>query len=204
MRETHRSPTVLLVEDDDGLRFGLQAILAARGYRVVEARRCDEAVRAASSRPDVVVLDYELPDGNAIDLMSRLRAEGVEGPYVILTGYGTIPLAVEAVKRGAHEFLTKPIEGARLARVIAESLGPPASPEAAKPSVPTPSQRTLWEVERQALLEALVLESGRVGRAAKRLNIPRSTIYLKIRAHDIDVDQIREAALAAEPSRERR
>lgn len=205
MGETDTSATLLLVEDDDGLRFALAGILAARGYHVVEARTCGEAIEACGSRPDVLVLDHELPDGDAIDLMDRLRIGGVAAPCVILTGHGTIPLAVAAVKRGAYEFLTKPVESARLLRVIAESLGNAATSEA-RSEPPSQAQKTLWEVEREAVLDALVQEAGRVGRAAKRLNIPRSTIYLKIRAHRIDVARIREqASSSAEPrDRERR
>jgi len=70
---------------------------------------CEEGEKLLRSfRPDVVILDYSLPDGNAIDLMSRLKSIDPGLPVIILTGHGSIDLAVQAVKQGADQFLTKP------------------------------------------------------------------------------------------------
>lgn len=196
MSASDTSATVLLVEDDDGLRFGLRSFLTSRGYRVAEASCCAEALARAGSAPDVALLDYELPDGDAIELMARLRAAGTKAPFVILTGNGTIPRAVQAVKQGAHEFLTKPVEMPRLLRLVAELAMHKngANGDGAKVGRTESGGKSLWELERDALVDALVREGGRVGKAAKRLSIPRSTFYLKIKAHEIDVDKIRDGA----------
>ena len=102
---------VLIVDDEAGVRFGLRDFLEAKGYQVDEAANCLAAeAMFMSRRPDVAILDYSLPDGNALDLMPRLKALDETVPLVILTGHGTIDLAVRAVKEGAEHFLTKPLE----------------------------------------------------------------------------------------------
>ena len=114
--------TVLLVDDEPAVRFGMRDYLEASGYAVQEAPSCQEAQAAfRSGRPDVAVLDYSLPDGTALDLLPRLKALDPDVPIVILTGVGSIELAVRAIKEGAEHFLTKPVELPAL-RVVLERL----------------------------------------------------------------------------------
>jgi DNA-binding NtrC family response regulator len=102
---------VLIVDDEPGVRFGLRDALEAKGYQVDEAATCQAAEALfRSRRPDVAILDYSLPDGTALDLLPRLRALDVSVPLVVLTAHGSIDLAVRAVKEGAEQFLTKPVE----------------------------------------------------------------------------------------------
>jgi len=85
--------------------------LELQDHEVVEAETCAAAEQAVrDARPDAVVLDYGLPDGNALDLLARLKAIDPDLPVVILTGQGTIDLAVRAIKEGADHFLLKPVE----------------------------------------------------------------------------------------------
>jgi DNA-binding NtrC family response regulator len=101
---------VLLIDDDEAIRFGVGTYLRARGYAVEEAGTVlagELAYRAA--RPHVVVCDYELPDGTALDLLPRLRRIDEQVPIVLLTGHGSVDLAVQAIKEGAEHFLTKPV-----------------------------------------------------------------------------------------------
>ncbi|HMZ81276.1 MAG TPA: sigma-54 dependent transcriptional regulator [Acidobacteriota bacterium] len=103
--------TVLLVDDEAGIRFGMRNFLNVSGFEVLEAGSCREAEeRLKSIHPDVAILDYSLPDGNALTLMTRLREIAPTVPIIILTGFGTIDLAVQAIKEGAEHFLTKPVE----------------------------------------------------------------------------------------------
>ena len=102
---------VLIVDDEPGLRFGVRDFLELRGYEVDEAASCQSAERLfRASRPDVVVADYLLPDGTALDLLPRLKEIDAEIPLLILTAHGSIDLAVRAIKEGAEQFLTKPLE----------------------------------------------------------------------------------------------
>ena len=105
------NPRILIVDDEERIRFAVRDFLELQDYEIVEADTCagaEQAVRAA--RPDAAVLDYGLPDGNALDLLPRLKALDPDLPVVILTGQGTIELAVRAIKEGADHFLLKPVE----------------------------------------------------------------------------------------------
>ena len=100
-----------MVDDEDRIRFAVRDFLELQDFDVVEADTCATAEQAVrDARPDAVVLDYGLPDGNALDLLPKLKAMDPDLPVVILTGQGTIDLAVRAIKEGADHFLLKPVE----------------------------------------------------------------------------------------------
>jgi len=102
---------ILIVDDEPAIRFGIREFLELHGYQVEEAETCKEARHIFStSRPDVVIADFLLPDGNALDLLPRLKDIDSEIPLLVLTAHGSIDLAVRAIKEGAEQFLTKPIE----------------------------------------------------------------------------------------------
>ncbi|MGH8501399.1 MAG: sigma-54-dependent transcriptional regulator [Gammaproteobacteria bacterium] len=102
---------ILIVDDEAPIRFALRDFLEQHRYAVCEAkdgREAETVFRAA--RPDAVIVDYRLPDMNALELMPRLKDVDAGVPLVVLTGHGSIDLAVQAIKQGAEQFLTKPIE----------------------------------------------------------------------------------------------
>jgi DNA-binding NtrC family response regulator len=102
---------ILIVEDDELVRLGMQSFLGAHGFQLLAAETCQQAeVEFQEQRPDAVLLDFRLPDGTAIELLQRLRALDPSVPIVVLTGHGSIELAVRAIKEGAENFLTKPVE----------------------------------------------------------------------------------------------
>ncbi|HTQ79037.1 MAG TPA: sigma-54 dependent transcriptional regulator [Thermoanaerobaculia bacterium] len=114
---------VLLVEDDPGLRFVLRDFLESQGLTVEEAATVSEARRLFRQfRPDAALLDYLLPDGNALELLYSLKAIAPGVPLVLLTGHGSIDLAVRAMKAGAEEFLVKPVELPALEAVLRRVL----------------------------------------------------------------------------------
>ena len=116
-------PTVLLVDDDPSIRFGTGDYLEANGFEVASAGSLREAEQAfAQQQPDVAVVDYQLPDGTALDLLPRLFAAAPECSVLVLTGYGTIELAVHAMRAGAENFLTKPVELATLKVVLQRAV----------------------------------------------------------------------------------
>lgn len=113
---------ILIVDDEPAVRFGIRDFLELQGYEIEEAESCQDARRMFStSRPDVVIADYMLPDGTALDLLPRLKDIDSEIPLLVLTAYGSIDLAVKAIKEGAEQFLTKPIEMSAL-HVILQRL----------------------------------------------------------------------------------
>lgn len=114
---------VLLVEDDRGIRFGIRNFLAGRDFDVEEADTLKQGEETyKQGRPDIVILDYSLPDGNALEVLPRLKAADSSIPIVILTGHGSIDLAVRAIKEGAEQFLTKPVQMQALLVVIERLL----------------------------------------------------------------------------------
>jgi DNA-binding NtrC family response regulator len=102
---------VLVVDDESGIRFGIRDFLEQQGYEIEEAETCNDARRLfRTSRPDIVIADYMLPDGTALDLLPRLKEIDAGIPLLVLTAHGSIDLAVRAIKEGAEQFLTKPLE----------------------------------------------------------------------------------------------
>ena len=114
---------ILLVDDEPAVRFGIQKFLQTNGYDVEAVDTCERAEGAfVLQRPAVVVVDYMLPDGNALELLPRFKALDASVPVIVLTGHGTIDLAVRAMKEGADQFLTKPVELPSLLVLIERSL----------------------------------------------------------------------------------
>jgi DNA-binding NtrC family response regulator len=102
---------ILVVDDEPGIRFGIRKFLNSKGYNVSEAFNCEKAKEMfRNSPPDAAVLDYSLPDGTALDLLPYFKEIAPSVPLLILTAHGSIDLAVQAIKLGAEQFLTKPIE----------------------------------------------------------------------------------------------
>ncbi len=103
--------SLLLVEDNAPLRGAIATYLKRFGIEVHEAGTCAEGRRQWLERgPDLLIMDYELPDGTALDLLRSLREQGSGEAVIVLTGVGTIDLAVAAIKAGADHFLTKPVD----------------------------------------------------------------------------------------------
>jgi DNA-binding NtrC family response regulator len=110
---------ILLVDDDPGVRLGVRTYLETYGYDVEECgSRAEALARMETDLPDVLILDYALPDGTALDVIAAMKTGAIDVPVVVLTGHGSIELAVTAMREGAEHFLTKPVEMASLTVVI--------------------------------------------------------------------------------------
>lgn len=110
---------ILIVEDEFPVRETISEFLRSRNYDVIGTDSCAGAEKVArTTRPDAVILDYCLPDGNALELIPRLKTIDPLLPLIVLTGFGSIELAVEAMKLGAEHFLTKPTELGALSIII--------------------------------------------------------------------------------------
>ena len=101
---------LLLVDDDDELREDMVRFFSRRGYNVSECADGEQALVFTGQRAfDVIVLDMAMPGMSGLELLEKLKERGSEAQILMLTGQGTIETAVEAMKMGAREFLTKPI-----------------------------------------------------------------------------------------------
>lgn len=117
------SGRILLIEDDEATRFGLRSYLASRSYEVVEAATDREArEKLIESRPDIAILDHNLPDGNGLDLLRWIKATEPAISVVILTAEARLDLAVQSIREGAENFLAKPVELQALAVIIERIL----------------------------------------------------------------------------------
>ncbi|HVP50343.1 MAG TPA: sigma-54 dependent transcriptional regulator [Candidatus Bathyarchaeia archaeon] len=102
---------VLLVDDDSVIRFSIRHYLEMRGLQVTEAESVQTArEKFASATPDAAIIDFSLPDGDGLELLEHLKNADPDVPVIVLTGQGTIEAAVRAIKEGAEQFLTKPVE----------------------------------------------------------------------------------------------
>ncbi len=117
------SKRILVVEDDEFLRDALSSALQSQGYDVSEASRLDAGLKIFSTEScDAAIIDYMLPDGTALQLIPRLKAIDATIPVIVMTGHGTIDLAVAAIKLGAEHFITKPVELDVLYRWLSRAL----------------------------------------------------------------------------------
>ncbi|PTL83124.1 sigma-54 dependent transcriptional regulator [Vitiosangium sp. GDMCC 1.1324] len=102
---------ILVVDDELAVRFGIRHFFEAHGLEVIEAENCREARELfRGSRPDLVLLDYRLADGTALDLLPEMRAMDSSIPVLVLTAHVSIETAVQVIKQGAEHFLPKPVE----------------------------------------------------------------------------------------------
>jgi len=116
---------VLVCDDEPGIRKTLGQILGDEGYEVLTAGTGAEALESFggdSPRPDAVFLDVWLPDLDGLVVLDRLRAAGVDVPIVMISGHGTVETAVGAVKRGADDFLEKPLSLERVLLTLEKAL----------------------------------------------------------------------------------
>lgn len=116
-------PSVLLIEDNEGTRFGFSRYFGKEGFEVGEAADLATATAILAARPfDAIVLDINLPDGNGLDFIESVRGQDPCIPIIVITGSGDIPLAVEAMQRGADNFLSKPVDNEALGAYLRKTL----------------------------------------------------------------------------------
>jgi len=112
---------ILIVDDEENIGRSLQWILEANGCSVTVCRSAAE-FQAAGNRFDLYLLDVRLPDGNGVDLLRSIRKHGATAPVIMISGHGTIAMAVEAVQLGAFDFLEKPLSRERVLLAVQHAL----------------------------------------------------------------------------------
>lgn len=115
--------TILVVDDEENARESLTTLLAGQGYEVIGAATMAEArTQLQRGVADLVLLDVMLPDGYGPDLLHEAALLPVRPPVILITAYGDIDMAVEAMKNGAHDFLTKPVQFKQLDQSIQRAV----------------------------------------------------------------------------------
>ena len=174
-----RVRTVLIVDDDDLVRRGYARDFRSRGFEVHVANGYDEALAVARKvNIELAVIDLRMPDHSGLEVLTALRQGNLCRRSVLLTGYGSIPTAVESMRRGATHYLTKPVSASAILAAL-DGLKPVARAlDPQDDSLDLPSlARTEWEHLHRALAEA----KGNISEAARRLKIPRRTLQRKLR-----------------------
>jgi two-component system response regulator AtoC len=111
--------TVLIIDDEEAARGFVSAALQDAGYETLEAGDLKQAaVYVDTNAADIVLLDMMLPDGSGLSLLDRLARENPSPPVILITAFGEVEMAVEAMKKGAQDFLQKPVDLDRLQQAV--------------------------------------------------------------------------------------
>ena len=184
---TSTQSTVLVVEDDPVLNRLLTRQLAKAGHAVGSADTWAGArQRLPALQPDLVLLDMKLPD--SADFVP-LRELAARVPVVMLTAYGNVTQAVEAMRLGAADYLVKPVDLEELERVVQRALdhrrdhGPDPSPVAPPDSLVLTGEPTLEAIEREYLGRLLAKYGGNRRQVAEALGVSERTAYRMLERH---------------------
>jgi len=108
-KDNPRKPAVYIVDDDDGMRRALTTLMTTVGYTAVPyARPTEFLAKYDPNQPGCLVLDVRMPEMSGLEVQQQLNRSGSMLPVILVTGHGDIPMAVQAMKDGAFEFLQKP------------------------------------------------------------------------------------------------
>jgi DNA-binding NtrC family response regulator len=163
--------SVLVVDDEPAIRATVRALLERQGWRVDEAATASEGLAAlvSSDLPEVALVDLRLPDREGTVLLEEVRRRGLPIEVVVISGHGSIPAAVGAVRAGAFDFLEKPLDRERLLITLRNaarqaSLARHAADDGPSPEAGSPAMRTLLEqAARFAGSDAPLLIAGETG-----------------------------------------
>jgi two-component system response regulator RegA len=169
--------SILLVDDTFVLRERLSMAMQQRGFRVETAGNYDEAVEVFRTRPtDLAVLDLRMPGKSGLELLRKLLQLKPDARVIMLSGFGSIPASIDAVRAGAVNFLSKPADADDILSAFVRG-DEPTVPDGAV-AFPAPSlARNEWEHIHRVLSDC----GGNISEAARRLGIHRRSLQRKLR-----------------------
>ena len=168
--------SLLIVEDDKSFLQRLARAMEGRGFAVTTAESvADGLTQLETTSPAFAVVDMRLEDGNGLDVISALKRRRPDARAIILTGYGNIATAVNAVKMGAVDYLAKPADADAIEQALiahGRKLPPP-------PSNPMSADRVRWEHIQRVFEQC----DRNVSETARRLNMHRRTLQRILGKH---------------------
>lgn len=168
---------LLIVEDDETLAAGLVRTFSRRGYSCFLASTCREALDLITwQSPTHVLLDLNLGLESTQDMISEARARLPKAVLIVLTGYGTIPSTVRAIKEGADQYLCKPITPDAIETAFAEVV---------KQKSQRAETSALWDLTNDHIMKVLNECGGNISHAAKNLGLHRRTLQRKLKKIDV-------------------
>ncbi|NNL67233.1 MAG: response regulator [Myxococcales bacterium] len=174
--------SILVVDDDLPFRERLTRALADRGFDVRAAANPEQALESARSEsPELAIVDLRMPGGSGLDVVGALTALDPATRIVVLTGYGSIATAVEAVRRGAVDYLSKPADVDEILARFARDGDRPPEPVPEDASVPSLA-RVEWEHINRILTDC----DGNVSQAARLLGLHRRSLQRKLAKRPVE------------------
>jgi FixJ family two-component response regulator len=175
----NRSPLIHVVDDDESLRTALLRLLGAAGFEARGYASTGEfLLSTATDRPGCVLLDLRMPGPSGLDLQAALTQRGIGLPVVFLTGHGDVASTVQAMKSGAVDFLTKPVERETLLDAIRRALERDARDRATRAEAAELEARWANLTNRERGVVELVV-GGRINKQiAQELGIAERTVKL--------------------------
>lgn len=174
---------LLIVDDDVTFTHVLARALGSRGFDSEIAHDPETALALAQRmQPRYCVLDLKLGEHNGLQLIGQLRRQSPQMRILLLTGYASIATAVEAIKRGAHDYLAKPVDADAVVRALTgERETQDETESASAPDGPLPLRRLEWEHIQRVLSEC----DGNISETARRLGMHRRTLQRKLAKHPV-------------------
>lgn len=169
---------ILIIDDDRAFSRTLCRALQRRGFEVDTAAGAEQALQQCqASAYDKIVLDLKIGEASGLQILPELKTRQPTAAILILTGYASIPTAVEAIKRGAANYLCKPADTDMILAAFRETAEPAAGLNAERPSV----KRLEWEHIQAALQE----NNGNISATARQLKMHRRTLQRKLQKKPI-------------------
>ena len=172
-------PIIAIVDDDASVREGLQSLLRSARWRSECYASAQEFLsRGRAEAPSCLILDLQLPGLSGLDLQKRMAEADIDVPIVFLTGHGDIPASVRAMKAGAVEFLTKPVDEQDLLRAVQEAIERDRHAQQHKSEIQELKERhaSLTQREREVMRQVI---SGLLNKqVAAELNITEFTVKI--------------------------
>src|SRR5512144_696853 len=161
---------ILIIDDEEGIRKGCIRVLHPAGYDIDAAASFQDGLqKIKAGQFDLVLLDVMMPDGRGIDLLEPIQQSDPDAVAVLITGYATVELAVDAIKRGAYDFISKPFTAQMLLMTVEQGLE---------------KRRLSREARRAQVLETQYAEILQAREQAERLSEFKSSFATMV-AHEL-------------------
>ena len=182
MTAVEQKPSILIVDDDEVYRTRLARAFVDRGYDVRTAQDYDSAVVVATEEsPELAVVDLKMPGKSGLELVKALSEIDPATKTVVLTGYGSIATAIDAVRLGATYYLSKPADADDIVGAFARGEAPPLEPP--QPDSGDYKAPSLARAEWEHINRVLSDSGGNISEAARRLGIHRRSLQRKLQKY---------------------
>ena len=192
-KETKRKPVIYIVDDDDGMRRALTVLMTTVGYQPVAfARPAEFLAQYDANQAGCLVLDVRMPEMSGLEVQQQLNRNGALLPVILMTGHGDIPMAVQAMKDGAFDFLQKPFRDQELLDRINAALKQDAQNRESVDRLADLRQRAESLTPREREVMALVVDGKAnkviaidLGLSERTVEIHRANVMEKMGARSV-------------------